>query len=169
RGGRERTQAGDTAHAAAGLRLGAPARRREPAPSPRATRAQAPRLDAALHARDRPRAARRDQAARVPSARSTVRRAREAGGGTVSSIQNTRSHSSRRARNTRSSVPTALDSSRATSVGLFAGIGGIELGLHTAGFETILLSEIDPAARAVLEERFAGIELHGDIRTLDEL
>jgi DNA (cytosine-5)-methyltransferase 1 len=66
-------------------------------------------------------------------------------------------------------VANALDRPRATSIGLFAGIGGIELGLHEAGFETILLSEIDPAARAVLEERFAGVELHGDIRTLDDL
>lgn len=61
------------------------------------------------------------------------------------------------------------DTVRPTSVGLFAGIGGIELGLHAAGFETIFLSEIDPAARAVLEQRFAGVELHGDIRSLEEL
>ncbi len=66
-------------------------------------------------------------------------------------------------------MATALTSRRPTSVGLFAGIGGIELGLHAAGFETVLLSEIDPAARTVLETRFAGVELHGDIRSLDEL
>jgi DNA (cytosine-5)-methyltransferase 1 len=63
----------------------------------------------------------------------------------------------------------SVDKRSPTSVGLFAGIGGIELGLHAAGFETVLLSEIDPAARAVLEHRFPGILLHGDIRTLDEL
>lgn len=66
-------------------------------------------------------------------------------------------------------MATTLVRPRATSVGLFAGIGGIELGLHAAGYETILLSEIDPAAQAVLHERFAGVELHSDIRTLDEL
>jgi DNA (cytosine-5)-methyltransferase 1 len=54
-------------------------------------------------------------------------------------------------------------------VGLFAGIGGIELGLHAAGYRTQLLCEIDPAARAVLGERFSGVALHDDIRTLEEL
>lgn len=58
---------------------------------------------------------------------------------------------------------------RPKTVGLFAGIGGIELGLHQAGFETVLLSEVDTSARAVLVERFPGVELRGDIRTLDEL
>ena len=87
----------------------------------------------------------------------------------MSGHPNKRSGSSRRARNTRSSVAPPLDNRPPTSVGLFAGIGGIELGLHSAGFETVLLSEIDPAARAVLEHRFPDIELHGDIRTLQEL
>src|SRR3954451_13463087 len=63
----------------------------------------------------------------------------------------------------------SVDKPSPTSVGLFAGIGGIELGLHAAGFETVLLSENDPAARAVLEHRFPGVLLHGDIRTLNEL
>ena len=48
-------------------------------------------------------------------------------------------------------MTTRVDKRRPTSVGLFAGIGGIELGLYAAGFETGSLSEIDPAARAVLE------------------
>jgi len=52
-----------------------------------------------------------------------------------------------------------------TSIGLFAGIGGIELGLARAGFETEMLCEIDPGARAVLEQRF-GMRVHPDIRTL---
>lgn len=38
--------------------------------------------------------------------------------------------------------------------GLFAGIGGIELGLHRAGHQTVQLCEIDLAARAVLTARF---------------
>jgi DNA (cytosine-5)-methyltransferase 1 len=54
-------------------------------------------------------------------------------------------------------------------VGLFAGIGGIELGLHRAGHRTTLLGEIDPGASAVLRERFAGIPLCGDVRALDRL
>lgn len=56
-----------------------------------------------------------------------------------------------------------------TCVGLFAGIGGIELGLQQAGFRTRLLCEIDPAARTVLEERFGETQLHDDIRTLEVL
>ena len=43
-----------------------------------------------------------------------------------------------------------------TVVGLFAGIGGIELGLHRAGFQSTLLCEIWPPARSVLAERFPG-------------
>ena len=82
---------------------------------------------------------------------------------------NTCSGSDRRGRHTRSSVERATNTTRPTSVGLFAGIGGIELGLHAAGFETVLMSEIEPSAQAVLEERFPGVELHGDIRTLREL
>ncbi|MBI2498248.1 MAG: DNA (cytosine-5-)-methyltransferase [Opitutae bacterium] len=54
-------------------------------------------------------------------------------------------------------------------VGLFAGIGGIELGLNKAGHETTLLCEIDPAACAVLEHRFPDVPLHHDVRTLGKL
>jgi len=53
-----------------------------------------------------------------------------------------------------------------TSVGLFAGVGGIELGLARAGFEPRLLCEIDPGARAVLKEKFPGVDLAEDIREL---
>lgn len=52
-----------------------------------------------------------------------------------------------------------------TAVGLFAGSGGIELGLKSAGIGTELLCEIDPGAGAVLEKRFGGIPIHRDIRT----
>ena len=55
------------------------------------------------------------------------------------------------------------------AVGLFAGIGGIELGLHRAGFRTALLCEIDPAASRVLEARFPGVPRVADIRSLKEL
>jgi DNA (cytosine-5)-methyltransferase 1 len=53
--------------------------------------------------------------------------------------------------------------------GLFAGIGGIEVGLHAAGHETNLLCEWDEAARRVLSERFPGIPLHGDIAQVETL
>jgi len=53
--------------------------------------------------------------------------------------------------------------------GLFAGIGGLERGLHQAGHHTELLCEIDPGAQAVLAQRFPGIPLVGDIRSLDNL
>jgi DNA (cytosine-5)-methyltransferase 1 len=53
--------------------------------------------------------------------------------------------------------------------GLFAGIGGIELGLHAAGHTTRLLCELDPGARAVLEARFPGVALHSDVRSLRSL
>lgn len=42
--------------------------------------------------------------------------------------------------------------------GLFAGIGGIELGLDRAGHETIMLCENDPFARAVLADKFPRVE-----------
>lgn len=46
-----------------------------------------------------------------------------------------------------------------TTVGLFAGVGGIERGLELAGHHTQLLCEIDPGARRVLERHFdAAIE-----------
>jgi DNA (cytosine-5)-methyltransferase 1 len=55
------------------------------------------------------------------------------------------------------------------AVGLFAGIGGIELGLSRAGWESELLCEIDPAAQAVLRSRFPETHLVGDVRKLRSL
>lgn len=54
-------------------------------------------------------------------------------------------------------------------VGLFAGIGGIEIGLHGAGHSTELLCEIDPGAQAVLRAHFPGVPTVGDIRLIDRL
>jgi DNA (cytosine-5)-methyltransferase 1 len=51
-------------------------------------------------------------------------------------------------------------------VGLFAGIGGLELGFSKAGFETSLLAEIDPTAREILKSRFPGAEIAGDVNDL---
>lgn len=53
--------------------------------------------------------------------------------------------------------------------GLFAGIGGIELGLHRAGHATSVICEVEPGARAVLDEGFPKIRKHDDIRTLKRL
>lgn len=54
-------------------------------------------------------------------------------------------------------------------VGLFAGIGGIEAGLHLAGFATELLCEIDPAAQRVLAHHFDGVRIVGDVCSLRAL
>jgi DNA (cytosine-5)-methyltransferase 1 len=54
-------------------------------------------------------------------------------------------------------------------VGLFAGIGGLELGLHQAGHEALLFSEIWAPAAAVLTARFPGVENVGDVAALKRL
>lgn len=56
-----------------------------------------------------------------------------------------------------------------TSVGLFAGIGGIELGFEQAGHSTELLCEIDPPAQRVLPARFPGVPQMPDIKVLRSL
>jgi DNA (cytosine-5)-methyltransferase 1 len=53
-----------------------------------------------------------------------------------------------------------------TVAGLFAGIGGLEVGLSRSGWQTTLLCEIDPAARAVLSHHMSDVELHEDVRKL---
>ena len=54
-------------------------------------------------------------------------------------------------------------------VGLFAGIGGFEIGLARGGHELILLCEIAKPARAVLITRFDGVDCHPDITELGTL
>lgn len=53
--------------------------------------------------------------------------------------------------------------------GLFAGIGGIELGLQRAGMHTELLCEWWEPARAVLEHRFPDVPIEPDVRDLEKL
>ena len=65
---------------------------------------------------------------------------------------------------TLTSVSRAGD--RLSVAGLFAGIGGIELGLHQAGHASALLCEIDPGARRVLETRFPDVPIARDVREL---
>lgn len=56
--------------------------------------------------------------------------------------------------------------------GLFAGIGGIELGLHQAmgnRLDTALLCESWTPARMVLEKNFPGVQVHPDVAQLRDL
>jgi len=53
--------------------------------------------------------------------------------------------------------------------GLFAGIGGFELGLAAAGHETEFVCDVLPAAKAVLQERFPEAKYHDDVTTLRSL
>jgi DNA (cytosine-5)-methyltransferase 1 len=53
--------------------------------------------------------------------------------------------------------------------GLFAGIGGFELGLGAAGHASMLLCESWAPAQAVLKARFPDAVVHGDIRELRRL
>ena len=55
------------------------------------------------------------------------------------------------------------------TAGLFAGIGGVELGLELAGHRAELLCEIDPGARAVLEARFGDRPCLRDVREIRAL
>lgn len=57
-----------------------------------------------------------------------------------------------------------------TVAGLFAGIGGIERGLHESGHETVLLCEFDDAADQVLRHRFPTVKYFvRDVRDVTEL
>ena len=54
-------------------------------------------------------------------------------------------------------------------VGLFAGVGGFELGLERAGHRTILLCENNEYASRVLRRRWpSDIRLHADVERLDD-
>jgi DNA (cytosine-5)-methyltransferase 1 len=51
------------------------------------------------------------------------------------------------------------------AAGLFAGVGGIELGLSRSGFHTEMICEIDPGAAEVLRRHFQ-IDVEPDVRDL---
>lgn len=53
--------------------------------------------------------------------------------------------------------------------GLFAGVGGFELGFKRAGHSTVLLCENDEHAVQVLRRRWPDVRLHEDAETLDDL
>lgn len=60
-------------------------------------------------------------------------------------------------------------SQQLTIAGLFAGVGGIELGLHQAGHASLLLCEIDPGAQGVLKHHFPHVPIENDVRDLKSL
>ena len=49
---------------------------------------------------------------------------------------------------------------------LFAGIGGISLGLEKAGFRTVAFCEIQPYCHEVLRKNFPGVPIYDDVTTL---
>jgi len=53
--------------------------------------------------------------------------------------------------------------------GLFAGIGGFELGMHRAGHQTALVCDILPTAKAVLQTRLPDADYRDDITNLRAL
>jgi DNA (cytosine-5)-methyltransferase 1 len=66
-------------------------------------------------------------------------------------------------------LPFVSSNSGWTVAGLFAGIGGIELGLSQAGFETQLLCECWEPAQYVLRTRFPDVSIYSDVRELEKL
>lgn len=56
-----------------------------------------------------------------------------------------------------------------TLVGLYAGIGGFELGFQAAGFNASLLADKDEHCRRVLAARFDDSEVLGDVADIDAL
>jgi DNA (cytosine-5)-methyltransferase 1 len=66
-------------------------------------------------------------------------------------------------------MPARTSSQGLTVAGLFAGIGGLEVGLGEAGHRSALLCEINDAAQAVLEARLDGVEIQPDVTTLESL
>lgn len=65
-------------------------------------------------------------------------------------------------------ISQAVDETAASTprnvTALFAGIGGLELGLAASGHRTTLFCEIDESAQAVLRNRFEGVPLVSDVR-----
>ena len=53
--------------------------------------------------------------------------------------------------------------------GLYAGIGGFELGFERSGHHTLLMSEIDPDALRVIQDRFGSVKVDADVIKLSAL
>ena len=56
-----------------------------------------------------------------------------------------------------------------TVAGLFAGIGGVEIGFREAGHHSVFMCEFDESAKAVLTARFPDIEIWSDVVDLERL
>jgi DNA (cytosine-5)-methyltransferase 1 len=56
-----------------------------------------------------------------------------------------------------------------SAAGLFAGIGGLDIGFRDAGFEEVLLCESDPAAGRVLKSHFPHAKFEADVRRIKRL
>jgi DNA (cytosine-5)-methyltransferase 1 len=70
----------------------------------------------------------------------------------------------------RRQAPLGASSHRHVIAGLFAGVGGIELGMQRGGHRAALLCDNDAAAMAVLRARFGtAVTYHDDVVTLREL
>ena len=54
-------------------------------------------------------------------------------------------------------------------VGLYAGIGGFELGFQAAGYDPLLLADSDDHCRALLQTRFPAARIEGDVRDIRSL
>lgn len=54
-------------------------------------------------------------------------------------------------------------------VGLYAGIGGLELGFHDVGHRALVLADKDKHCRLVLKKRFAGAKIEADVADLTEI
>ena len=52
-------------------------------------------------------------------------------------------------------------------VSLCSGVGLLDLGLEWAGHTTVQLCELEPYATKVLERRFPGVPVHGDVWTIE--
>lgn len=50
---------------------------------------------------------------------------------------------------------------------LFAGAGGLSMGLEAGGFHAVAHAEIEPHARAVLRRRWPGVRLDGDVTQIN--
>ena len=74
-----------------------------------------------------------------------------------------------KARDEQPDCGSALGARHLSSVGLFTGIGGLELGLERAGHRATCFSEIDEPAQAVLTARFPGVPNTPDVRDIEHL
>jgi DNA (cytosine-5)-methyltransferase 1 len=64
--------------------------------------------------------------------------------------------------------PEPMSSQSPSLIGLFAGVGGIELGFEQAGFRTLLANEIDDYAAKTYNENHSHALVHADIKNVSK-